>query len=78
MYNCDFGKTEREGVLKNFTVISTALTVQQLIDQLQKAKNKTMPVQCWSGRINCGNAWQVKQGKESVVITLFNQEDIDL
>lgn len=46
------------------------LTIQQLIDELQKARYKDMPVKCISENIDCGYVIKVYQGDTSVILKL--------
>lgn len=47
------------------------LTIQELINELQKAKYKDMPVKCLSENIDCGYVVKVYQGDTSVVLKLY-------
>lgn len=46
------------------------LTIQQLIDELNKAQYKDMPVKCLAMGLDCGYVVKVYQGDTSVVLKL--------
>ncbi len=52
------------------------MTVQQLIDELQKAKYKDIEVVVIWNQISCGNVFKVWQGEQTIVLQTDIPDDL--